>query len=298
MKRLLSTSFCVLVTVSVAFADGAGPQRKMTGAEATAYGNVTATLQSALPKAPTGYSFGFSRVSDFDEGMVPEALKPTGMFRMVHAATYTLDTSELGEKQRSAIMDRARGTPEQQERMAGLNAKEATLAKARDTSRDPAEKVKIRAELKAVRAEQSKLMDEIVAASQAWVASGGVEAKARSVDEAQPPKEFSITAAINADVNLSDKATPCTITGAPLALDMSDGCPKPGSYCVTVFLGAFDRIKKVSGCTLYQPKRADLGVPTRARTVALTISGPADRAANVREFAGKIDFARLMKLLP
>ena len=135
MRRLLSTSFCVLITASAAFADGVGPQRKMTEAEAAAYGNVTGTLRSALPKAPAEYSFQFSRVSDFDEGMVPKALKPTDMFRMVHTATYTLDTSDLGEKQRSASMDRARGTPEQQKRMAELNAKEAVLTRERDRAR-------------------------------------------------------------------------------------------------------------------------------------------------------------------
>jgi len=298
MRQLLSTFFCVLITASVAFADGVGPQRKMTGAEAAAYSNVTSTLQRALPKAPSGYLFNFSRVSGLDEGMVQEGLKPTEMFRMAHTATYTLDTSDLGEQQRSASMDRARGTLEQQKRMAELNAKEAVLTQARDRSRDPAEKQKIRAELKAVRAEQSKLMAEIVAATQAWVASGGVEETVRSIDQAQPPKEFSISVSINADVSLSDKSAPCTITGAPLAFDLSDGCQKPDSYCVTVLLGDFDKIKRVSGYTLYQPKDVVLGVPTKARTMALTISGPNDRAESVREFAGKIDFAGLMKLLP
>ena len=298
MRRLLSTFFCLLIAASVAFADGVGPQRKMTEAEAAAYINVTGTLQSALPKAPAGYSLKFGRVSDFGEGMVPKALKPTDMFRMVQTATYTLDTSDLGDKQSSAVVQRAKGTPEQQKQMAELNAKEAALTKARDTSRAPAEKEKIRAELKAVRAEQSKLMAEIAAGNRAWIASGGVEATVKGIDQAQPPKELSLWVSLNADVSLSDKAAPCKITGAPLALDMSDGCQKYDNYCVTVFLGAFDKIKKVSGYTLYQPKYADLGVPTKARTMALTISGPKDRAENVREFAGKIDFARLMKLLP
>jgi hypothetical protein len=299
MNRLLASLCCMLILPSIALADGPGPQRKMTEAEAAAYNNVTSTLQSALPKAPEGYVFGFDRVSDFDLGMLPEALKATDMFRMTFGATYTFDTATLGaERQMSSLMDRAKGTPEQQRQMNEINARGARLKEARDNTRDRAEKDKIRAELKIVREEEAKLNEQIMADYQAWAASGGADAVTKDIDQSLPPKEFSIKVVMNADISLNDNATPCTIPGASLAFEQSEGCQDFDTFCLTLFFGPYEKIKKVSGYTLYQLRNVDRGVPTKVRGIAITVGGPKDRPASVREFAQKIDLAKLKTLLP
>ncbi len=216
MKRLLAALFCLLIPSSSAMADGPGPQRKMTDKEASVFSSVRSTIQDALPKAPQDYVFTLNYQSDFDAGMVPEAIKPNEMFQMAYMARYTRDEKVREEEQTAYFVDRTKGTPEQQARMAELNAKDAELSQARKNAKDPAEKDKIKAERKALSAEIDKLLEEIVAGYQAWLTSGGTTTGAKDIKDALPAKELSIWVRINQDVSLTDKALPdCDRWGLP-----------------------------------------------------------------------------------
>ena len=233
MRRTLIAVSCLLAAVSIAHADGIGPQRKMTETEAAAYGSVRAGVRSALPQLP-GYSLTFDRVGESDEGMVPKGLGAGEMFRMTYHAVYSLDATAQAQQDQAALMDQGRGTPAQQKRAAELNAKDAALTQARDRSRSAAEKQRIRAELKAVRTELDQLNDEIAAGAKAFVEGGGAAAAMKRRDDAHPARELSVWVWINADVSVSDRATPFTLAGVPLALEQSGGCQEYDGRCPRV----------------------------------------------------------------
>jgi hypothetical protein len=212
-------AMCLLLPASVALADGDGPTRKMTGAEAAAFNALRAGVRDSLPKNLSNYSveFGGSGSSEFE---VPEAIKTNEMVRMAFTATYTLKREIQDQQLQATYMDRAKGTSEQQAKIAALEAKEAELKKARDKA-GGSQKDRIRAEIKAVQAEASRIQDQIMADYQAWVASGGANAAMQNVDKALPAKEFTIQALVNQDVSITDKAAPYKLTGFPLAFEQS-----------------------------------------------------------------------------
>jgi hypothetical protein len=270
----------------------------MTLAEAAAYNQVRDTLRGALPKAPAGYTFKFSFESDGQEGLLPEGIRAGQMFQAQYTAKYTLEQGMIDRQALSMQMDRTKGTPEQQSRLTALNAKAAELTKTRDTTRDRTEKDRIRAELKDVRAEADKVQAEIMAGIQARLASGAAAQSAQDLDESLPAKELTIRIRVNGDTHLPDQAAPYKIEGIPLAFEQAEGCADYDSYCLTLFLGPFEKVKKISGYTAYNLPEADLGVPTKARGIILTFSGPKDRPGAVRDFVRQTDVAKLKTLLP
>jgi hypothetical protein len=304
LRRLLVVPACVLLVAvprafvlpSVAFADGEGPTRKMTPAEMTAYNHVRDTVRGALPGTPAGYTLQFS--ADGEEGQIAEAVQPGQMYRARFTARYTLDRDVIDQKQQSMLMDRTKGTPEQQAKLAELNAKDDELGKARDATRDRAEKDRIRAERKEVQARINKLMDEIAAGIQAWIASGGAAQETQDLGTSLPARELTIRVLVNGDTHLPDKAAPYKIEGVPLAFEQAEGCADFDTYCITVFLGPFAKVKKVADYTGYQLAEANLGVPTKPRGIILTFSGPKDRPDAVRDFVRQADLARIKALLP
>lgn len=298
MKRLLAAAFCLLIPTGSALADGPGPARKMTDAEAAIFSRVRDTIRDALPKAPGGYIFALDYWSDFDAGMVPEGIKPSQMFQMAYMAKYTRDENLREEEMTSYFGDRAKGTPEQQAKMAELNAKDAELSKARKNTKDLAEKDRIRTERKAVSAEIDKLLQEIGAGYQAWLASGGTSQAAEGITKSLPAKELTIWVRLNQDVSLSDKALSSAIEGGIQGFEQTDECQTYDSYCVTVFVGPFGTVKKISGYTLHQLPETDLGVPTKVHGMALTFTGPKDKPEVVREFVRGTNWASLKSLLP
>jgi hypothetical protein len=297
MRRLLVPVFSTFVLASLAMADGVGPLRKMTEAEASTFTNLRDTMQSALPAAPDGYKFEFAFVSECDAGMLPEAIGPGDSFPMSFQAVYTFDSSIGGEKQMAAYMDKAKGTPEQQAKLAELNAKEAELRKARDETRDRAEKDRIRAEMKAVNAQADSLLDEIMKQYQAWLAAGGAAATAQDVEKSLPPKELTVWFRVNQTVSVIDTAFHYEVEGMPLAFENAEGCDGYDSYCITLLIGPFEKKDKISGRDRYMLLEATPGVSTKARGVAVLVGGPKDKPEAVREFLQKIDLAKLKSLV-
>ena len=123
MRRWVAFAISLLLPASLALADGDGPSRKMTGPEVAAFNALTGAVQEALPKTPANYTLAFS------DG-----------------------------QQRTLFTDRAKGTPEQQTRLAALDAKDG--GKAREATRDRGEKDRIRAEQKAVQKEANQLREQ------------------------------------------------------------------------------------------------------------------------------------------
>jgi hypothetical protein len=297
MNRLLAVVSGLLLAGSVAWADGIGPGREMTGPEALAYQEVHDTIQKALPKAPEGYAFEFKLEGERAEGEVPEGIGPSEMFQIRFLATYTLEQDNSAEAAQAALMERAKGTPEQQAKMAELEAKAAELKKARDDAGSRAEKDQIRAQLKSVQAEENQLQDEIMAQFQAWMASGGATAVQQSAAASVPAKLLTVRAMINSTVSVIDTATPYKIEGFPLAFERSEGCDDVDTYCITVFLGPFAKADKISGRDRYRLPEDSPGVPTKARGIALTFAGPKDKPESVRELLRKTNLEILKPLV-
>jgi hypothetical protein len=297
MRCLHVSVFCLLVLSSPAFADGVGPERKMTEAEGSTFTAVRNTIQSALPAAPNGYTFSFKYESEFGEGMLPEAIGNGEMFRMSYTATYTFDNSNAAALQMAMYMDRAKGTPEQQASLAELDAKEAELKKARSAAKDPAEKDKIRAALKVVQDRADSLRTAIMADYQAWVASGGANTAAQDLEKSLPAKELSIRIDINQTVIVLDTAPHYDIEGIPLTFEKTDGCEGYDTYCLTVLIGPFAKTDKVSGRDRYKLSGTAPGVPTKARGIALMVGGPKDKPEVVREFLQQIDLTKFKALV-
>jgi hypothetical protein len=272
--------------------------RKMTPAEAAAYSQVRDTLRAALPKAPADYTVGFDYESDSEEGLLPEGILSGQMFQARYTARYVLNQSVVDQQAVSMQMDRTKGTPEQQSRLAALNARAAELMKARDTTRDRAEKDRIRAERKEVLAEADKVQAEIVAGIQAWLATSSAAQSTQDLDKSLPARELTIRILVNGDTHLPDQAAPFEIQGIPLAFEQAEGCQDFDTYCVTLFFGPFEKVKKVSGYTDYNLRESDLGIPTKARGIILTFSGPKERPDAVRDFIRQTDMPKIKALLP
>jgi hypothetical protein len=194
-------------------------------------------------------------------------------------------------------MERAKGTPEQQAKVGALEAKVAELKKARDNAGSRAEKDRIRAQLKSVQAEESRLQNEIMAQFQAWMAAGGATAATQSAEASVPAKLLTIRAVINSTVSVIDTATPYQIEGFPLAFERSEGCDDFDTYCITVFLGPFAKIDKVSGRDRYKLPEESPGVCTKARGIALTFAGPQDKPESVRELLRQTNLEVLKTLV-
>lgn len=296
MKRCLTLTMCLLLPASFVLADGDGPTRKMTGPEAAAFKTLKSAFQGALPKPPANYSLAIHFGNNTGEIMLPEAIKPDEMVRMYFTATYTLSREFQEGQQRATFMDRAKGTPEQQARLAALDAKHAELTRARDKTRDRSEKERIRAERKAVNDEGNKLRHQVMADYQAWVASGGATAALQNAERALPAKELTVRAFVNQEVDLNDKAAPYKLPGFPLAFEQGDRCQDYNTCCITVLLGAFEKEKPISG--RYSLRNANLGVPTKPRGMAIVVAGPKEKPQSVRDFLGQIDLAKLKAVLP
>lgn len=295
MSRCIASSLCIVLLASLALADGDGPSRKMNRSEAATFNALQGTIRAALPKTPANYTATFT---GFDRKEVPEAIRPDEMLRMFFTATYTLNRDVREAQQKSAWMDKAKGTPEQQARRAALTARGEELTKARNSTRDRGEKDRIRADLKKVSAEANALDEEIAAQYLAWMRSGGAATASQNVDSALPPKELSIRIIVNQDVYVNDIAAPYKIQGIPLAYEQDDMCQDHGTSCVTVLLGSFDKEKRSSGSTRYTPRNPNPGVPTKARGMVLVVSGPKDRPEAAKDFLKKTDLAKLKTLVP
>jgi hypothetical protein len=298
MRSAFVSVVCVLACCSVALADGDGPSRKLTATEAAAYAAVRAGIQAALPKAPAEYKLAFECDGGCEDFEVPVALAGGAAARMRFSATYTHDEATRDAQMQSAFTGMAKGTPEQQAKLAELDTKEAALRKARDQSRDRAEKDKIRAEMKAVQAEANEIRDGIMAAYQTRLAGGGAAALSQEVVASLPVKEIAIRVLVNQDASLLDEAPPIQVAGATFAFEQADGCQNSDTRCISIFLGPFRKVKKVSSYTQYVLPDRDLGACTKARGIEIIVTGPKDKPEVVREFAGKIDVAKLKALLP
>lgn len=291
MNRWSFPLVCILFTASTALADGDAPTRRMNSSESAAFSKLQSSIRDALPRSPANYLVTYT---GFDNKEVPETIAPEQMNRMSFKALYRLDPKVTEARQQAALMGLINGTPEQQEKRAALAAREKELKQARKSTRDPAEKERIRAELKKVNAEDNALTDEIVAGSQKSLNSGGAGAGMQSSD----PKELSIRILVNQDVHMYDIAKPYQMQGASLAFEQNDKCQDSGTYCITVLLGNFEAEKRISGSTRYNLHNANLGVPTKARGMALIVSGPKDKPKSTQDFLKKINLAKLKAALP
>ncbi len=276
--------------------DGTGPERKMTGPEAEAFQQLRLTVQTALAQAPEGYDRKVTHVTDGNPGMMPQGIAPGQMLRMLFRATYTR-REDAGAQGQSDLMERTKGTTEQQARMADLQSREAALMKARDQRGTGVDKDKIRAELKAVRAEENQLTDEIAAGLQAWIAAGGPAAADQERRQAQGPKEITVQVLVNGTVSVLDTATPYPIDGFPQAFAWTEGPDGTGNAGITVLVGPYVRSDKISGRDRYKLPEAAARVSTQPRGIALSVSGPADKPESLRALVRQTDFAKLQALL-
>ncbi|MHB8772436.1 MAG: hypothetical protein ACYC7J_15685 [Syntrophales bacterium] len=295
MKRWLASAAIVLLSASLAAADGDGPTRKMTAAETAAYESTRKSVREALPATLADYAASFSGFDGPAE--LPEALSADRMHRMSFAVKYTL-TAEASQRQAvAAVMQRTQGTQAQQDKLAALRAKNAELKKARKT-RDRDEKERIRAELKALNAEENRLVAEIASANQARATAGGGIPAMQELGKTLPAKELALQLQINQDVRITGQAKPYSLPGFPTAFDQNEGCPDFGSYCITVLLGPFAKGKQVGGSTEYTLRNSPSGVPTKPRGLALVVSGPKDKPEAVRNLLQKTNLGKLKALLP
>lgn len=173
MNRWTFPLFCILITSSIALADGDGPTRSMNRPEAAAFDKLQGTIRDALPRSPANYLVTYT---GFDKKEVFVATTPDRMESMAFKALYKLDPKVMEARQQSALMDLTKGTPEQQAKRAALATREKELKQARKSTRNPAEKERIRAELKKVNAEDNALTEEIITGSQKSMSMGGAGA--------------------------------------------------------------------------------------------------------------------------
>lgn len=291
MKRWLTTVFCSVFVATLAFADGDGPTRTMNSSEAAAFNTLQRTIKSALPQPPPSYTVTYT---GFDLKEVPEAISSDKMAWMSFMARYTLNPAAVEARQHAALMDSIKGTPEQQARRSALSARSEQLKKARKSTRDPAEKERIRAELKKVNDEDNALTNEIATSGQKSFQGGGADTGRQGSE----PKQLTMRLLVNQDVHIQNIAQPYPLSGAPRAFAQNDRCQDAGTYCITVLLGAFTPEKRVSGSTRYNLRNAKLGVPTKARGMALIISSPKNQPEYAQNLLKKTDLRQLKSLLP
>jgi hypothetical protein len=296
MNRCLACAAGLLLIATTAMADGDGPTRNMNPAEKAAYESVRKTVRSALSAPLPNYTAWFSGFDD--RYQILEAMKADQMFRMNFALKFTI-SPEFEQKQAVAgVMDRTKGTPQQQEKMAELNSRDSELKKARHETRDRTDKDRIRAELKSIHEEQSRLSAEIIAQIQAGSASGGGVSAQQETVKGLPPREFNVRLRLNQDVRISDHAKTYSLAGYRTSFEQSEGCVDAGSYCITVLLGPFEKGKRISGSTEYTLQNTPLRVPTKPRGLMLVVSGPKENPEKVKELLGKLDLELLDSMMP
>lgn len=282
---------CALLATFMAWADGDGPTRAMTSAEAAAFDTVQGTLRASLPKIPQGYAATFS---GFDRNDVWAQLSPGQMAAMSFSARYTLKQEVIARQQQQALADLTHGSADRQAQRAALNARSEQLKQARKNARTPEERERIRAELKKLNAEENALLDEMVAGAQSQWSTRGPGAALEHL----PPRELSIQVFVNQTMHVQDVAQPYAVPNADLAFTQNEKCQDASAYCITVLLGDFVREKKISGTTQYTLRDNGAGVSTQARGLALIVAGPPDRQESIRVFLQQIDIAKLRSLLP
>src|SRR4030042_838505 len=299
MKRcMVLTMISLLLSSSLAFADGEGPTRNMNPAEKSASEIVKKAVRESTSAGLVNYTASYSGFDDRNQ--IFERMKSDQMFRMTFAINYKISEEFMQKQSVAAVMARTKGTPPQEARRAVLQAKHAELTKARNKTKDRGEKDRIRAELKTVNDEENRLNDEIAAQIRAWsTKEGGVPAM-QEITSGLPAQELNVRVQINQDVYVGDKAKPYQLAGYPMAFEQSegDGCPDSGSYCVSVLLGPFEKGKKDGESTLFTLRNTPLGVPTKPRGLMLVVSGPKEKPEKDKEPRGRVDTKELNSLLP
>jgi len=275
VRWLVLWSAALLLPASAALADGDGPQRKMTAAEAEALGKLWTAIEESLPATPTNYIAQFTGPAAAREALtIPEGIPAERMLRMAFRKAYTLEPSLVPQ----TFADRAQGTPEQQARLAGLDAKVGELTDARDRSRDRDEKKRLRLQIQELEAEADALRETVLREYEEWVASGRMMTALQEAQERMPPKELVIRILVNEDVSISERAGlrsipaangPRTVFEEPYTFDLL-----PNS--ITVLLGPFEKRDKLSDWWPYSLTNQKRGLPTQARGMAITISGIKD----------------------
>jgi hypothetical protein len=96
----------------------------------------------------------------------------------------------------------------------------------------------------------------------------------------------------------SRKMTGPEAAGFPLAFKQTEECRDYGTSCISVFLGAFDKEKRVGGYTRYNLRNANLGVTTKPRGLVVVVAGPKEQAQGRRDFLSQVNLAKLKGLLP
>jgi len=294
MKIGLARTATLLLFASIARADGDGPSREMNPAEKSAYAIVKKTVRDATSSPLENYSI--SRGGFEDRTQVSEGMKADQMLRMSFEIKYTISPEFMEKQSTASVVGRTKGTPQQQSKMAELQARNAELKKARDKAKDRDEKDRVRAELKGVRDEENRLTAEIVAQIQSWAAAGGGVPAMQEISAALPPRELDVRVQINQDVRIGDKARPYPLAGYPMAFEQ--GCTDAGSYCVSVLLGPFEKAKRAGESMLFTLRNTPLGVPTKPRGLVVVVSGPKGNPEKVAEVLGKVDLEKLSALLP
>ncbi|MBE0618772.1 MAG: hypothetical protein IH608_12755 [Proteobacteria bacterium] len=298
MTRWLAVwSAAFLLPVSVALADGEGPQRKPTPAEAQTLSKLWTTIEQSLPPAPANYIEQFTGpAASLEAFTLPQSMPPDGMLRMAFQKVFTLDPSVVQQ----TFADRSQGTPEQQARLATLDAKLSELVDARDRSRDPAEKKRLRAQIQETEAEGDALRETILSEYQEWIASGGLMAAMKEAQKVQASNGLVIRVAVNADAFILEKADNIGIpaaNGLQRVYEEEQDCDGSAeSYCYTIFLGPFGQGDLINGRYHYTLPKSARGVPTQARGMVITVSGTKD----VREATALLqatDLGRLDSML-
>lgn len=295
MRQLFLVVFLTLSCVAVALADGDTTTRKMKGPEAAAFSKLQTSVKAVLPRTLPNYSVTFS---GFDLTEVPEYLSPDQMASMQFKARYTLNAGVSEAGQRGALEDMMKGTPEQQARRATLNDRSEKLKKARKSARSQGEKDQIRSELKKISTEESAIDEQIMASLQANLSIGATGSAIQNITNAAPVKELSVQVMVNKPVDVYDIAQPYPVPGAPLTFVQNEHCPDGASYCITTLLGNFDKSRPTDMSTRYTPKNVKLGIPTKARAMAVVVIGNGDKPESAKDLLRKIDLAKLMALLP
>lgn len=288
MKQRLFPFICVLLTVSLSWADGDGPTRPMNSSEAAAFKNVQSTIKAALPRPADGVSISYK---GFDRKDIAENASPARMSEMSFRAGYMLTSKKLESSMQSMQTDLIKGNADQQMKRAALEARSEELKQARKRAKSPEEKERIRSELKKVNAEENALTDQIAAG-----ATAGWGKAVQAVDTALPPKEMGVRALVNQDIHVLDNAKPYQVAGATQAFEQNDKC-QDGGYCITMLLGKFEPEKRISGSTRYNLKDSGGSAPTKARGMAVIVDGPKEKKDFVQNFVKQINTSKLQTLL-
>lgn len=279
---------CIFFAATLVWADGDLPTRLMNNSEAAAFKQVQSVIRSALPAATDGVIVTYV---GFDRKDIVENATPLRMSPLLFKASYAL----TGDKRKSSMeamqMDLIKGNPDQQARMAELEARSEELKQARKRVKTKEEKEQVRAELNKIHVEERVLREQIASGSTAGWNKG-----MQTVDTSLPPKELTVLVWVNQAVYVPDSARPYQVGGAARAFEQDERCQE-GSYCITLLLGRFDSEKRISGFTRYTLRDSSNAVPTKARGMAVTVGGPKEKMKYLQQFVKQINTSRLQVLL-